>query len=326
MDFFTGFTLDTLLGYISCVLGVIALLVGAKAYKKCKIVESSLNDHKEFNDSSSDYSQRAAGNIVNNNYDVEALANLTAANFEASLKQAYSLFEGQTNANLQQIIEQTKRIIQDQKPNIAGLTKIDWINIYFESAKNTSDEYMQRIWAKLLAKELEIPGSFSYKALDVLKNMSSDDFNRFEMLCTLEIDGWIFQEDIHSKYGLSYLELVKLSEYGLLNTGLSQRTHKISPHKDVSLIYKNLLILITNNLKEEIIIKYNVFLLSTVAKELLVLVKCTSNEEYANDCVSVLSKINKQAKVTLHRINYRTETEINYQSEDLYHAEKEVTE
>ena len=132
MSFFRGFTLDTLLGCVSCVLGFIALFIGTKAYKKCKIIQSSLNDHKEFNDSSSDHSQRAAGDIINNSCDVEVLTNLTAANFEASLKQAYSVFEQQTSTNLQQIIEQTKQIIQEQKPNIAGLTKIDWINIYFE--------------------------------------------------------------------------------------------------------------------------------------------------------------------------------------------------
>lgn len=316
MSFSRGFTLDTLLGCVSCILGFIALFIGTKAYKKCKIIQSSLNDHKEFNDSSSDHSQRAAGDIINNSCDVEALANLTAANFEASLKQAYSVFEQQTSTNLQQIIEQTKQIIQEQKPNIAGLTKIDWINIYFESAKNTSDVFMQSIWAKLLARELECPGSFSYKTLDVLKNMSSDDFHSFEKLCSLEIEGWIFQEDLHSKYGLSYMELIKLSEYGLLNMGLSQNTYKLAPKDVINIVYNALLIRLENTSDEEISIQNSVFLLSTVAKELLTIATITTSEEYAKDCVTFLKR-NDRIKVTLHRINYRTEKEINFQLENL---------
>ena len=318
MAFFQEFTLDTLLGCISCIIGIIALFVGSKAYNKCKIIETSLDDHKVFNDSSSDYSQRATGNIINNNYDVEALANLTASNFEACLKQIYSVFDQNTKTNMQQIIEQTKAIIQDQKPNIAGLTKIDWINIYFESAKNTSDEYMQGVWAKLLAKELEHPGSFCYKTLDVLKNMASEDFHSFEKLCVLEIEGWIFQEDIYGKYGLNYLELVKLSENGLLNMGLSQNTYTIPPHENANLIYKDYLIRIENTTDGETEIKISVYLLSTVAKELFAVVDSQCIEEYAKDCVRVLSKQNSSVKVSLHRINYRHGNEINYQLEALF--------
>lgn len=317
MPFFQGFTLDTLLGSISCILGIVALFMGTKAYKECKVVESSLNDHKVFNDSSSDHSQRAAGDIVNNNCDVEALAKITTANFETTLKQAYSVFEQQSKTNLQQILERTNQIIQKQKPNLAGLTKIDWINIYFESAKNASDEYMQNIWAKVLARELEFPGSFSYKTLDVLKNMSADDFKCFEKLCALEVEGFILQEDIHSKYGLSYMELVKLSEYGLLSMGFSQNTYAIPPHKSINLIYKTLLILIGNPTEEETKIVTPVFLLTSSAKELLTVANVIPNVEYAKECVKALSKLSNQAKITLHRINYKTDKEINYNLEDL---------
>lgn len=317
MAFYQGFTLDTLLGCVSCILGFVALFLGTKAYKKCRVFESSLNDRKVFKDDSSDHSQRAAGNIVNNNCDVNALTSLTTANFEASLKQAYSVFDQQAKKNLQKIITQTKQIIQEQKPNIAGLSKIDWINIYFEAAKNTSDAYMQKIWAKVLAKELECPGSFSYKTLDVLKNMSSDEFNCFEKLCSLEINGWILQKDIHSKYGLSYVDLVRLSEFGLLNMGQAQNSMTIQAHTSGSLRYKGLLLLIENPTDDEITISFEIFLLSSVAKELLVVSNATVIEEYAKECVKALSEQNKSVKITLHKINNISVNQIYYQKEDL---------
>lgn len=37
------------------------------------------------------------------------------------------------------IINETSRIVRENKINLGAYTKIDWINVYFEKAKNTSD-------------------------------------------------------------------------------------------------------------------------------------------------------------------------------------------
>lgn len=318
MGFFQEFSFDTFLGLLSCILGIVALFWGTKAYKNCKIIKESFNEHKVFKDNSKDCSQKAEGNIINNNYDVESLANISSANFEICLKQAYYHFEQQSKDNLQRIIEQTKRIIEEQKPNIAGLTKVDWINIYFESAKNTSDEYMQEVWAKVLARELAHPGSFGFKTLDILKNLTSEDFKTFERLCCLEISGCIFVEDLHSKYGISYLELVKLSEYGLINFGNSQNTYTLMPNKGLDLIYKVFLIRMKNTSEEEVSFSCSVYLLSNSAKELMEITKNYGIEEYAKDCVSFLLKQNEKICISLHRINYIIGDKVNMEIKDLY--------
>ena len=65
--FFQEFNFDTLLALISCIAGVVALFLGGTAYKNCKNIKDSFNDKKEFEDNSQDHSQRAAGDIINNN-------------------------------------------------------------------------------------------------------------------------------------------------------------------------------------------------------------------------------------------------------------------
>ena len=35
---------------------------------------------------------------------------------------------------MRQIVSEAERIVRDSKWQIAGYTKVDWINIYFESA------------------------------------------------------------------------------------------------------------------------------------------------------------------------------------------------
>ena len=328
MQFFQGFTLDTLLGIISCILGVVALFVGSKAYKQCKVVESSFNDHKEFYDNSSDHSQRAAGNIVNNNCDVEALTNITSANFEASLKQAYTVFEQQSKSNLQSIIEQTKKIIDEKKPNIAGLTKVDWINIYFESAKNTSDEYMQKVWAKVLAKELEKPGSFSYKTLDILKNMSSDDFRLFEKMLLLQVDSCVLLKEVESNQHLRWIDFQMLREHGLINLESSKITISINPHDNIlKLIGKTYVIRIKNDNDKESSFNYSGYLLSTAAREIMEILSIEYTKELALSYAKHIKKeVNNRTgiSVSLHKVNLITRKtdqtsayNINYFVEDL---------
>lgn len=328
MSFFQGFSLDTLLGVISCLLGIAALIIGTKAFHDCKIVKSSLNDRKEFKDSSSDYSQRAAGDIVNNNCDVEALTKLTAATFETSLKAAYSVFEQQAKANLQQILEKAKQLIEEQKSNLAGLTKIDWINIYFESAKNTSDAYMQSVWARVLAKELEIPGSFSFKTLDVLKNMSAEIFQMFEKMLSLQVEGEILQKEIEEKHHLDWTQFLQLSEYGLINLEASQKTITVSPSSThLQLIGKNYVLTYKNETDVEKQIQYQCYLLSFAAKELMSIVSVSDEEEYAIGFANYVR--NYAARISgvtigLHRVYEITEKpdqpgvyNVNYNTENL---------
>ena len=301
MSFFQGFTFDTLLGCISCIIGVFGLFFGAKAYKKCKVIDSEMNDHKEFYDNGTDYSQRASGDIINNNCDVDAMYKMTTANFERSLNLAYSKFEHQNEQNIRRILELTKHIIQENRISIGSLTKIDWINIYFETAKNTSDEYMQMIWSRVLARELEKSGSFSYKTLDVLKNMSSEDFIRFEKLSSMEIDGWIMFNGIHEKYGLEHIDVILLSEMGLINSIDTVVGYTFSPLEEQLLPGQMASIRIKNMTDEEIKISFEVRSLSSAAKELCSISKPSYLEEYMNDNVNELRKKSESIRVSLQK-------------------------
>ena len=64
-------------------------------------------------------------------------------------------------------------------------------------------------------------------------------------------------------------------------------------------------------------IKTSIYLLTSVAKELRKVAIIASYEEYAKECARILKGINSNAKVTLHRINYIINSEVNYQLEDL---------
>lgn len=113
----------------------------------------------------------------------------------------------------------------------------DWLRGFFEHARNVSNEQMQVLWSRVLALEVGIPGTFSPKALDVLRKMTRREASAFQKACRLASsfsedrprtsiyrgatrDAW-FQFsldtalDLHG-LGLPYLDQVNLSQIGLL--------------------------------------------------------------------------------------------------------------
>ena len=59
----------------------------------------------------------------------------------------------------------------------------DWAAHALEAAENTSEPYMQSLWAKILGGEAERPGSFSKQTISIVKNMSKEDALMFTRFC-----------------------------------------------------------------------------------------------------------------------------------------------
>lgn len=81
----------------------------------------------------------------------------------------------------------------------------DWASIFIEKSKHVSNEEMQNLWAKILAGELNQPGTYTIKTLNILSSISQNDARLFQKLCNLIfLDGTII---------LSYANPVLLNEY-----------------------------------------------------------------------------------------------------------------
>ena len=244
MEFFQGFNFDTVLAIISCITGIVALFLGGTAYKNCKISKNTVKQKKKFDDGSTDNSITVGGDYNHSEGISETglisvmdkMNAMTSASFSTALDGAYTMFQAKCDDNLRTIMEKTEKIIKAQKLNLGGYSKIDWIHVYFESAKNTSDTYMQEIWARVLAKELSQPDSFSYKTLDALKNMSSEEFKLFEKIKRLMLWSELAQGDYLKNNGMHWYYLQKLKEFGLLNLEPSSRTINIKANSEEKVI------------------------------------------------------------------------------------------
>ena len=285
LAFFQEFTFDTLIALISCIAAVVALFLGGKAYQNCQIKNNKFGGKKVIKDESDDHSQTAE-NITNNTYnglqvaETTALLNFTHATFKECMDEAHKRFEQQANNNLQRIIEEANRIVQEKKLELSTYTKIDWINVYFESAKNSSDEYMQNVWAKVLAREIEQPGSFSFKTLEVLKSMDKNDFMLFEKMCSCLIEDFLLT-NLFSETGFSFawLNLLKMSVLGVIHLEDTQRQRKIDSEPIAFRFGSKYMILLKNEQEKCIDISLSIYVLSSVGKELLSICNIQHNEK-----------------------------------------------
>lgn len=123
----------------------------------------------------------------------------------------------------------------------------EWLNVFEETAKLKSNQDMQILFGKILANEIISPGSFSQKTLSIVSQLDSDVANSFTKICnacmyivkdnTVDVaflpdfrvnDQKI--EDVH--FGISYLNISTLHEYGLLHAAKSSIKMNIENNDD----------------------------------------------------------------------------------------------
>lgn len=66
----------------------------------------------------------------------------------------------------------------------------DWTARFFQDVQEVSSEDLQKIWAKILAGEVETPGRTSLRTLSILRNMTQNDANIFSEIMPYHIDGF----------------------------------------------------------------------------------------------------------------------------------------
>ncbi|MYC32454.1 MAG: DUF2806 domain-containing protein [Chloroflexi bacterium] len=115
--------------------------------------------------------------------------------------------------------------VPDQEPDH------DWTARFFNYIQDVSSEEMQSLWAKVLAGEIERPGSVSIRGLSILRNLDQATAKLFQKLCSCcmvtivaehKLDarvpslGHSAGENSLQQFGLSFDELNILNEHGLI--------------------------------------------------------------------------------------------------------------
>lgn len=70
----------------------------------------------------------------------------------------------------------------------------DWTAAFFTDVQDVSSEQMQQLWAKILAGEVERPGTTSVQTLSILKVMSQEDAELFQRVARFVISRIVVRE------------------------------------------------------------------------------------------------------------------------------------
>ncbi len=112
----------------------------------------------------------------------------------------------------------------------------DWFLKWMEISQTVSRENVQEILAKILSGEVKNSGSFSLRALDILKNLSKQELQLFQTFCDISYSvpqlgntlTCVISEPFGSpgqngmqSIGLSYANLTILQDAGLIQTDLN---------------------------------------------------------------------------------------------------------
>ena len=133
------------------------------------------------------------------------------------------------------------KYVPDQEPDH------DWTARFFNYIQDISSEEMQSLWAKVLAGEIERPGSISVRSLSIIRNLDRADaelFQIFRSCCvTLIFGNETDPLGVHDlgtyaggnsleTFGLGYDKLNVLNEHGLI---ISQYQSRRDMHLSVGM-------------------------------------------------------------------------------------------
>lgn len=184
----------------------------------------------------------------------------------------------------------------------------DWFARFYNEAGNISNERMQEYWAKILAGEVNCPGSFSLKTIDTLKNLGQEDAELFEKICSHSIDGndrfFIPNYNRYLKIsGITYEELMRLGEYGLIYTD-GTLVHRIRSTPKERVIFRNGdFVMTTKNKGAASCFEVKQFPFTLVGSEIARLEnRMTRNEEFLVMAQLIQEKVGEGVKLGVHKI------------------------
>lgn len=209
--------------------------------------------------------------------------------------------------NLEAVLETAFYEIEQVTESSDESVDEDWFVRFLDIAKDISNEDMQRIWGKILAGEISKPGSFSLRTLDIVRNLSQKEAAVFQRVAPLIIiaipsGACVISREHVTKYGVTYGEIVRLDECGLVNSNpflsltatVSDEDHALALNRSVALGAKS-----ATNATE---ISTGVYTLTAAGQELFRIVETEPNDEYFLDFAESVYNANGCAEMVVERI------------------------
>ena len=157
---------------------------------------------------------------------IEAEADVQKQELFGRSRQRSEFLDQRRQRNLDGIVAQALTMLP---PEVSGEpVDEDWIVHFSEQCQDTGNRLIQNLWARLLAGEVAVPGSYSLRTIGVIKTLTPDEATVFSKYCN-----YVFKDESGKHRRLcqqvadGYLEGIglgkaireDLDELGLIKTG-----------------------------------------------------------------------------------------------------------
>jgi uncharacterized repeat protein (TIGR03899 family) len=101
------------------------------------------------------------------------------ANFKQRISSRITYQEAKKQSNIEHITQCAAEELKTEEEVPTERPDPDWTARFFNIAEDITTENMQRLWGKILAGEIKEPGAYSFRALELLKNLTQKEAELF---------------------------------------------------------------------------------------------------------------------------------------------------
>lgn len=214
--------------------------------------------------------------------------------------------EEKRQKNIEDVVSNAGKILESEENVSKEPLNSDWTTRFFDIVQDVSDNDMQLLWSQILAGEIKQPKSYSLRTLELLRNMTKDDAELFQKVAQLTLvcgDAFLYtpNNDLR-KYGVSYMDIAKLVEIGLLRPGDFVQRHLSSQEltdTKTAFIYGEIVVIVNIKAKSHEV-SFPIRSFTTSGQELYQLIDVSPNMDYIKEFASAIK--NKNIKVTYSKI------------------------
>ncbi len=143
---------------------------------------------------------------------------------EARAQQRVEFKEHRKQLNLERVTQSAADNLVNEESVSADPVEDEWATRFFDYAEDISNVEMQNLWGKILAGEIKKPKSYSLRALDLLRNLSTEEAEVFIKYASHAIRSgpstfvlnFTDENILQEKFKFNFSDRLLLEELGLL--------------------------------------------------------------------------------------------------------------
>jgi hypothetical protein len=190
----------------------------------------------------------------------------------------------------------------------AGKPNDDWMAEFVDMCKNASDSRIRELWGRVLAGEIQNPGSFSIRSLFTLKTLLTSEAEQFRSAANLVLQGeFVYRgndDEAVSRFGVTYSSFLTLASCGLIAPDANTRWRVGERSGDNVLITYEPYLLLFKSFGTPGPMTLSTWPLTAVGKELARLIEVQHNWDYVKRLVADQETLGWRLDVVLTPVGF----------------------